>query len=121
MSTGVIVHRVHFYSSIYPVRKSGCSLCHLTPESNTRSSVALCGSCHGEMSTSVSATGSHKKHAQSPLGKSCSVCHGAGYAANAAVAATHVNKLIEISFTAPAATNGAAKPAAKRASARKSA
>lgn len=48
-TAGVIVHRVHFYSSIYPVRKSGCSLCHLTPESNTRSSVALCGSCHGEI------------------------------------------------------------------------
>ena len=46
---GVVVHRIHFFSAKYPVRKSGCSLCHLDPDSNTRVSIAFCGACHGDI------------------------------------------------------------------------
>ncbi len=48
-TAGSMVHTVHFFSSAYPVRKSGCALCHLEPDSNTRASVVACGSCHGEI------------------------------------------------------------------------
>lgn len=43
----VMLHRIHFHSPKYPVRRSGCALCHLEPGSNSRASVAVCGACHG--------------------------------------------------------------------------
>lgn len=46
-TVGVAVHTVHFFSTKYPARKSGCALCHIRAGSNTRASEALCGSCHG--------------------------------------------------------------------------
>jgi hypothetical protein len=46
---GEMIHHVHFYSSKYPVRKSGCALCHLKAGSNSRASIAVCGDCHGEI------------------------------------------------------------------------
>ncbi|ABQ26024.1 CxxxxCH/CxxCH domain c-type cytochrome [Geotalea uraniireducens] len=58
-----------------------------------------CGSCHVDMSSSASATGSHIKHAQA-TGIACSICHnGAG-----AGTALHANGVIENSFSGPSAT-----------------
>ncbi|HTM22821.1 MAG TPA: cytochrome c3 family protein [Kofleriaceae bacterium] len=48
-TVGALIHTVHFFSSAYPVRKSGCALCHLEPDSNTRVSMIACGACHGEI------------------------------------------------------------------------
>jgi len=58
-----------------------------------------CGSCHVDMSSSASATGSHIKHAQA-TGIACSICHnGAGTGT-----ALHANGVIENSFSGPSAT-----------------
>lgn len=60
-----------------------------------------CGSCHANMATSTSATGSHVAHAQT-AGYGCVTCHsGAGKDPNPPFAATakHVNGTIEISFS----------------------
>jgi hypothetical protein len=40
------LHVIHFLSPLYVMPRKDCSLCHLTPASNTRASVAVCGSCH---------------------------------------------------------------------------
>lgn len=63
-----------------------------------------CGSCHANMATSSSATGSHVAHAQN-AGYGCNICHnGAGKDPNPPFAATakHVNGMIEISFSGSA-------------------
>jgi len=87
--------------------------CHSTAQSTTGSgagtsvttpawgSAALnCGSCHMDMSSNASATGSHAAHAQaSGTVYTCDVCHGAGFSATTVATAAHVNKLINLSFT----------------------
>jgi predicted CxxxxCH...CXXCH cytochrome family protein len=59
-----------------------------------------CGSCHVDMSSSASATGSHIAHAQSSgTVYTCDVCHGTGFSATVVNTANHVNKQINLSFT----------------------
>ena len=62
-----------------------------------------CGSCHPNMSTSASATGSHVAHAQaSGTVYGCDICHGSGYSAAAITApatTTHANSQVNLSFT----------------------
>lgn len=41
-----LVHRIHMSSEKYPMEKKDCTVCHLTRESATRPSLAVCGSCH---------------------------------------------------------------------------
>ncbi|GAM07815.1 geobacter CxxxxCH...CXXCH motif protein [Geobacter sp. OR-1] len=67
-----------------------------------------CGSCHANMATDTSGTGSHKTHAQAPYVYSCGVCHS-GYTNASVVTATHVDNSINLSFSAPA-TNGGTTP-----------
>jgi predicted CxxxxCH...CXXCH cytochrome family protein len=70
--------------------------------SGTRTS--NCGKCHFDMSSSVSATGSHVKHAQSSgTAFACSTCHGTGYSSTAISNPTHVNNRLNLSFTGSAA------------------
>ena len=40
------MHRVHMASTKYPQNKADCRMCHLTRESATRPSLAVCKSCH---------------------------------------------------------------------------
>ncbi len=88
-------------SSVYATCTT--SYCHSTGQSLTGSGTtpvwggaALgCGSCHVDMSSSSSATGSHIKHART-YGISCDVCHGTGYSATSVVYPGHVNKTINL-------------------------
>jgi len=48
-TAGEVVHIVHYYSPLYPVRRNDCTLCHVAEGSNSRASRAECGSCHGEI------------------------------------------------------------------------
>jgi len=54
-----------------------------------------CGTCHVDMSSNSTATGSHIKHAQT-YALSCGVCHGAGYAAATVVYPGHANRSIDL-------------------------
>jgi len=59
-----------------------------------------CGSCHVDMSTSGSATGSHIKHAQaSGYSIACSVCHGTGYSSATVVYPGHADGSINLGMT----------------------
>jgi predicted CxxxxCH...CXXCH cytochrome family protein len=59
-----------------------------------------CGSCHVDMSSNASATGSHAAHAQSSgTVYTCDTCHGTGFSATTVNVATHVNKQINLAFT----------------------
>jgi hypothetical protein len=40
------VHRIHMRSPRYTVDKKDCTICHLTQQSATRPSIAVCSSCH---------------------------------------------------------------------------
>jgi len=40
------LHAIHFFSPKYVMPREDCSLCHISPGSNTRASVAVCGACH---------------------------------------------------------------------------
>jgi len=59
-----------------------------------------CGSCHVDMSTSGSATGSHITHAQTAA-ITCASCHN-GYSATSVASATHVNNSINLGFSGAA-------------------
>ncbi|WP_279342400.1 CxxxxCH/CxxCH domain-containing protein [Geotalea sp. SG265] len=93
------------------------SYCHSTVQSTTGlgagtkvttaawgSGALTCGSCHVDMSSSASATGSHVKHAQSATYNiDCSVCHGSGFSATTVTYPTHVNNSINLAMTGNAA------------------
>jgi predicted CxxxxCH...CXXCH cytochrome family protein len=93
------------------------SYCHSTVQATTGSGVGTkvttaawgsgpltCGSCHVDMSSSASATGSHVKHAQgSTYNFDCSVCHGTGFSATTVTYPTHVNNSINLAMTGNAA------------------
>ncbi len=70
-----------------------------------------CGSCHVNMNTDATGTGSHKLHAGSTGSAqyACSYCHGVNYTAASADVATHVNKSINLSWTTNA-TGGSYSP-----------
>ncbi|ACM18430.1 cytochrome c, 26 heme-binding sites [Geotalea daltonii FRC-32] len=84
--------------------------CHSNAQSNTGAATPVaytspgwndaslgCGGCHLDMDTNASATGDHVKHAQT-YAISCVTCHN-GYTETSVTTATHVNKVIEISFS----------------------
>ena len=79
------------------------SYCHSNGQSSTGSgsapawggAVLGCGSCHVDMSSNASATGSHIKHVQI-YAISCDVCHGTGYSASSVVYPQHVNKSVNL-------------------------
>lgn len=87
------------------------SYCHSTGQSATGgvtptypatpptwgTTVTNCGSCHVDMDSNAAATGDHVKHAQTNA-ISCATCHS-GYTETSVTTATHVNKLLEVSFT----------------------
>jgi predicted CxxxxCH...CXXCH cytochrome family protein len=90
--------------------------CHSTAQSTTGvgagttvttpawGSTTNCGSCHVNMATNASATGSHPAHAQSSgTVYSCAVCHGSSFSATMVNTTSHVNKRINLAFTANAA------------------
>jgi len=54
-----------------------------------------CGTCHVDMSSNATATGSHIKHAQT-YALSCGVCHGTGYDAATVVYPGHANRSIDL-------------------------
>lgn len=63
-----------------------------------------CGSCHLNMATDTTGSGSHKKHANNTTGynMSCSVCHGAGYSPSTVIYPQHANKTINLDMTGTA-------------------
>jgi predicted CxxxxCH...CXXCH cytochrome family protein len=69
---------------------------------NWGSTGTTCGSCHKNMDTDATAYGNHVKHAQT-YAISCASCHN-GYTETTVAAATHVNNLIETSFSGTLAT-----------------
>ena len=60
-----------------------------------------CGSCHLNMATDPTGTGSHKLHAGTTGNAqyTCSYCHGGNYTASSVDTALHVNKTINLSWT----------------------
>ncbi|RII25647.1 MAG: hypothetical protein CXR31_13845 [Geobacter sp.] len=87
------------------------SYCHSTGQSSTGgatptypatpptwgTTVTDCGSCHKNMDTDAAAPGDHVKHAQTyPF--ACATCHN-GYTETTVNTATHVNKIIELTFS----------------------
>ena len=82
----------------------------LTYQSVTWGGAALnCGSCHQNMATASTTTGSHQLHATATtsangagVNYTCQVCHGLSYSRSkvpAGLGGSHVNKNIELSFT----------------------
>jgi trimeric autotransporter adhesin len=119
-SYGGTVSYPAYLPSNAPPRNGTCSsvYCHSTVQGANGSGtptyaaptwnggVLNCGSCHVDMSTSASATGSHRKHTNpSTYNLTCSVCHGTGYSAGTVTSATHVNTAIEIALV-PGSYNG---------------
>jgi len=61
-----------------------------------------CGSCHQNMDSSATSTGSHTSHAQGGVTNyPCAFCHN-GYTETTVNTTTHVNRLIELSFSSTA-------------------
>ncbi len=73
-----------------------------------------CGSCHKNMATDATATGSHQIHATTSatangtgVNLTCQVCHGLSYSRTMApVGSTHANKTIELFFSTISGANG---------------
>jgi predicted CxxxxCH...CXXCH cytochrome family protein len=89
-------NNVYCHSSAQAANGSGAG----TYQQVTWNSAALtCSGCHGSTTANLN-TGTHSKHLNG-YGYLCSDCHGAGYDAstNSVVAATHVNKLINVNLT----------------------
>jgi len=87
------------HSTVQGAGGSGAGTAQTTPSWGTNNALT-CGSCHVDMSTSGSATGSHIKHAQaSGYSIACSVCHGSGYSATAVVYPNHVDGSINLGMT----------------------
>lgn len=85
------------------------SYCHSSGQSATGGSppayatptwggTANCGNCHKDMDTDGTAPGSHVQHAQGSVNYGCGVCHN-GYTESTVATATHVNNLINLSFS----------------------
>ena len=55
-----------------------------------------CGSCHKNMNSSASASGSHTKHAQGAINYSCATCHD-GYT-ESSTGATHADGTVNVKF-----------------------
>jgi len=86
---------IYCHSTVQPNGGGAGAPTYATP---TWGGTVNCGSCHVDMSTSPSATGSHIKHAQTQ-GYACSVCHsGAGSGTT-----LHANRNIEVTFSGIAA------------------
>mgnify|MGYP001362384011 CR=1 FL=1 len=79
--------------------------------------VLNCANCHGDMAaiSSTAPNGNHYSHASAAYAAdskfSCSVCHGTGYTSASINPATHVNQLVELSFTGSASGTTYSKPA----------
>jgi hypothetical protein len=43
------LHTIHFFSPNFRIPRNDCSLCHLSHDSNSRASMAICSSCHGSI------------------------------------------------------------------------
>ncbi len=83
------------HSNVQGVGGSGVPTVYASP---TWGGAAMdCGSCHVNMDTSGSATGSHIQHAQTAT-IACAVCHN-GYTEATASAATHHDSSINLSFS----------------------
>lgn len=85
-----------------------------------------CGSCHKNMATDATATGSHQLHATATTNANgtganytCQVCHGLSYSRSrtpVGLGGSHVNKNIELSFTTISGANAAGTTYSKSAS-----
>lgn len=91
------------------------SYCHSSGQSSTGGATPVylaspnwsavgttCASCHMNMDSNASAYGDHVKHAQTN-NISCATCHS-GYTETTVAAATHVNQIIETTFSGTLAT-----------------
>lgn len=90
---------VYCHSNVQGNTGSGTPSSYATPQWG--GSTLNCGSCHVNMSTDATGTGSHKMHAGSTGNAqySCSVCHGTGYDATTAVYPSHASATINLSMT----------------------
>jgi predicted CxxxxCH...CXXCH cytochrome family protein len=74
---------------------------YASPAWNDTVQTMTCSSCHVNMATDATGTGSHLKHANTSTGYSmtCANCH-AGYSASSTNASTHVNNTINVAVSA---------------------
>ena len=89
------------HSTVQGTSGSGVGTTQTTPVWGGSLTSPVCGSCHVDMSSNGSATGSHIKHAQaSGYSISCSSCHGAGYSSTSVVyPGGHVDGFITVGMT----------------------
>ncbi|MBF0327651.1 MAG: CxxxxCH/CxxCH domain-containing protein [Nitrospirae bacterium] len=92
---------IYCHSNAQGANGSGTPSSFGTPSFSSASAAMTCASCHKDMKTDATPTGSHKKHANASTGynMSCSVCH-TGYTDNSTNASTHVDKSINVAINA---------------------